>query len=179
MCHMLFTPFIFVRRRCSLVSLSPSILFSFFSRSRIRHYICFAHRRSYFLAPSSSLPFYPKLLPLTPRCVASTSCSRSLSSIFATLSLSLSAGLLAAISPRCYSFLALSRFSFLSFPRAFSESRSSLISVSLLLATSLILFSVLLAPLSSPSLPFRLLVYTLVTRALSHRLSLSLSFFPT
>lgn len=89
-------------------------------------------------------------------------------------SFSLSAGLLAAISPRCYSFLALSRFSFLSFPRAFSESRSSLISVSLLLATSLILFSVLLAPLSSPSLPFRLLVYTLVTRALSPPFSFSL-----
>lgn len=58
--------------------------------------------------------------------------------------------------------------------RAFSESRSSLISVSLLLATSLILFSVLLAPLSSPSLPFRLLVYTLVTRALSPPFSISL-----
>lgn len=58
---------------------------------------------------------------------------------------------------------------------AYSKSRSpSFLSVSLLLATSLILFSVLLASLSSPCLPFRLLVYTLVTRSPPFSLSLAI-----
>lgn len=163
MCHMLFTPFIFVRRQCSLVpptlSFSPPQPLFLFSRSRTRHYICFAHHRSYSLAPSSSFPFYPNLLPLTPPSFPHRAHVRALP--FSLLFLS--TGLLAAISPRCYSFLA---------PSLFLSSLPYPITVSLLLATSLILFSVLLAALSSLCLPFRLLVYTLVTPA---RPSLSLS----
>lgn len=47
--------------------------------------------------------------------------------------------------------------------------------LSLLLATSLVFFSALLAPLSSPCLEFRLLIYTLVSRIHHFPLSLPLS----
>jgi len=95
------------------------------------------------LAHEPPLLLYPNVLPSLPLALPRPSRSRC-SSIFATLSL------------------------------AYSKSRSpSFLSVSLLLATSLILFSVLLASLSSPCLPFRLLVYTLVTRSPPFSLSLA------
>lgn len=67
------------------------------------------------------------------------------------------------ISPHCHSFL----IPFLS--------RTLNCPLSLLLATSLVFLSALLAPLSSPCLEFRLLIYTLVSRIHHFPLSLPLS----
>lgn len=94
------------------------------------------------LALSFSVSFPPNLLPLVhPASPLRSRCS----SIFATLSLWLAR--------RCFSTLLLRSLA-LSLPHTKSF-LVSLFSVPLLFGISLILFSALLAPLSSPSLPFR------------------------
>lgn len=176
MCHMLFTPFIFVRRRCSLVSLSLSLPLFSFPFSLALAFVTISVSLTAALIFSLLRPLSLFILSYFPshRAVSLPHRAHVRSLPFSLLFLSL-----CWLTRRYFSALLLFSRSvslLLSlFPaRAFSESRSSLISVSLLLATSLILFSVLLAPLSSPSLPFRLLVYTLVTRALSPPFSISL-----
>lgn len=153
---MLFTRFIFVRRWLSCSSFPSFSLSLFLSFSRITSVLL----ATFILSLTSHLSFFILthylLFPLAPPPPISFtlflhfrySFSLAYSSLFlhvATLSL------------------------------AYSKSRSlSFFSFSLLLATSLILFSVLLASLSSLCLPFRLLVYTLMMRSPSFSFSLGI-----
>lgn len=140
MCHMLFTRFIFVRHRPPR---PPSFSLS---RSRALHLFCsllsFSRSRVVVSPSSSQLATPPPLRS-----------PAHLAHVAPPFSLLFLSSLLAAISPRYYSLLSFSRLLQIVFP------------VSLLLATSLILFSAMLASLSSPCLPFRLLVYTLMMRS--------------
>lgn len=176
---MRYTRYSFPSVQQSSLSFSPLFLFlSLFPLPfYIRHHICFV-RRSYFSPSSLSLLFLLFLFILAYSLLPTTApSSRSLSSILAILSLWLTCRYFPALLPFCCS-LAYSLISSLS-PSPFHLLKNlsvSLFHLPFIRYLALMLSSTFFAPLSSFYLPFRLLVYTLMTSVLhisSSPLSLS------